>query len=235
MGGNCGRRTATLVCCLLAVEAAGCTGGGGLWGRAPTPQTAGDDLPDVPSPAERMAALRQLAREAGSQSAREKQRIAQGLSESICREEDPLIRAEIVRTLGAYPGEASGSVLRAALDDPDVEVRTAACEVWGRRGDAEAVTLLSGVLDGDLDMDVRLAAARALGQSNNPAAAPALGRALEDKDPAIQYRAVLSLRKVTGKDFGNDVNKWRQYMAGELPDSGGSASLAQRLWKVLRF
>ena len=29
--------------------------------------------------------------------------------------------------------------------------------------------------------------------------------------------AVLSLKKVTGKDFGNDVNRWQQYVRGETP------------------
>ena len=41
-----------------------------------------------------------------------------------------------------------------------------------------------------------------------------LGEALADADPAMQYRAVLSLKKVTGKDLGNDVDRWQQYVKG---------------------
>jgi HEAT repeat protein len=217
------------------LSAAGCAGLHGPKGGGPSQQQAADELPEIPSPAERIAALRQLAREAGRKNAEEKGQISAGLAESIRREEDPLIRAAIVRTLGAYPSEASDSVLRAALSDPEVEVRVVACEAWGRRGDTEAVRLLSEVLGGDLDTDVRLAAARALGQSSSPAAVAALGQALQDKDPAIQYRSVLSLRKVTGKDFGNDVSQWRQYVAGELPQSAVSPSLAERLRRMLTF
>jgi HEAT repeat protein len=235
MDGTCGRSFWRLAPCLLVLGLAGCTSFGGPFSKASGQKQVADDLPLVPSPAERIGALRQLGREAPRKKAEEKQQLALQLAESIRAAEDPLIRAEIIRTLGEYPGEASDAVLKAALDDPDAEVRVAACEVWGRRGDAAAVNVLAGALDGDLDTDVRLAAARALGRANHPAAVAPLGRALDDKDPAIQYRAVLSLHKVTGKDFGNDVNQWRQYVAGELPQSAGEPSLAQRLRNMLTF
>ena len=87
-----------------------------------------------------------------------------------------------------------------------------------RHGDAQAVKLLSEALRSDVDADVRLAAAKALGETKNPAAVAALGEALTDADPAMQYRAVLSLKKVTGKDLGNDVDRWQQYVKGEQPE-----------------
>ena len=40
-----------------------------------------------------------------------------------------------------------------------------------------------------------------------------LARALEDPDPAVQYRVVDSLRQVSGRDLGNDVNAWRAWAA----------------------
>jgi HEAT repeat protein len=235
MDGTCGKWFLTLACCFLAPGAAGCTNCGGLCNGWPFPKRVASDLPDVPSPAERIAALRELADEARRTPVEQKHQIARQLAEAIRTEEDPLIREEIIRTLGVYPGPGSDAVLRSALEDPEPEVRAVACEAWGARGDEEAVALLSGVLDGDLDTDVRLAAARALGQSRNSAAVAALGRGLEDKDPAIQYRCVLSLERVTGKDLGNDVNHWRQYVAGELPRSAAGASLAERLRGILTF
>ena len=48
---------------------------------------------------------------------------------------------------------------------------------------------------------------------------PALGEALADADPAMQYRAVLSLKQATGKDLGNSVDRWQQYVKGEQPAS----------------
>ncbi len=240
MDGTNGRWSLRLASCLLTLVGAGCANSGGpsgnLFGSLPfRGDAANDDLPDVPSPGDRIESLRELAQEARRTGAAQKQQTARELAQAIRTEEDPLIRTEIIRTLGAYPCETSDLVLRSAFGDPDTEVRVTACEVWGRRGDAEAARLLAGALDGDVDTDVRLAAARALGASKDPVAVAALGRALEDRDPAMQYRAVLSLRKSTGKTFGYDVNRWRQYVAGEVPEPTGSPSLAERLRGMLTF
>ena len=120
-------------------------------------------------------------------------------------------------------------MLEATLDDPDADVRAAACEAWGTRPGADATEVLVRTLASDVDIDVRLAAARALGQTGDPAAIEALGHALEDRDPAMQYRAIESLREITGEDFGNDANRWRQYVRGETPDPPQPVSLAERL------
>ena len=140
------------------------------------------------------------------------------MAASIRTEKDPLIRLEIIRTLGRYPGPAADAILKAALSDPEARVRVAACEAWGKRNDAQAVALLSEALRSDVDADVRLAAAKALGETKNPAAVAALGEALTDSDPAMQYRAVLSLKQATGKDLGNSVERWQQYVKGERPE-----------------
>jgi HEAT repeat protein len=92
--------------------------------------------------------------------------------------------------------------------------------------------MLGGVLTGDIDKDVRLAAARALGHTKHPTAVAALGDVLEDDDPAMQVRAVKSLRKITGEDLGNDVNRWRQYVKRELPQPDNPTSIAERLRRL---
>lgn len=140
-----------------------------------------------------------------------------------------MIRAELVRALGACQGPEVEQLLVAALKDPSTEVRTTACEVWGQRGGADAVRQLSETLGSDTEADVRMAAARALGKTRDPAAVAALGRLLAENDPAMQYRAVESLRLVTGKDLGNDVGRWQQYVRGELPEAQQTPSLADRL------
>jgi HEAT repeat protein len=76
-------------------------------------------------------------------------------------------------------------------------------------------------------MDVRLAAARALGETRSPAAVPALGEALSDTNPAMQYRAVQSLKMTTGQDLGDKVDRWQRYVKGE--PTGPPPSLAERL------
>jgi len=152
------------------------------------------------------------------------------LANEIKTEKDPLIRIEIIRALGRYPGPAADAILKAALSDADTHVRAVACEAWGRRGDAQAVKLLSEALRSDVDTDVRLAAARALGESKNPEAVAPLGEALTDANPAMQYRAVVSLQRVTGKDLGNDVGRWQQYVKGEQPASPSLAEGIRRLF-----
>src|SRR5439155_15505188 len=121
------------------------------------------------------------------------------------------LRAEMLRTLAAVPAAAAEPILKAGLKDSDPDVRIASCHAWGQRRTPEAVQLLSDMLTGDSNLDVRLAAARALGQTHDEQAVAALGQALDDSNPAMQYRAVQSLKAVTKRDFGNDVEAWRQY------------------------
>jgi HEAT repeat protein len=187
----------------------------------------------VTPPYERMRELRALGRTAHTANPAQRELVSGELADEIRDERDPLLRAQIVRTLAGYPTEKAAMVLRNALEDSSSEVRMAACEAWGQRGGPEAVKLLGERVGSDTNGDVRLAAARALGETRDPGAVAGLAVALEDQDPALQYRAVLSLREVTGKDFGNDVNRWQQYVKGQTPEpDSGPTSIAQRLRQI---
>jgi HEAT repeat protein len=208
-----GRRILWLLCGLLVATVAGCADLDFLPAWFPFQGPVSDTIPGVVTPAERIAELRKLSEASASATAEETQRLSQQLAESIRTEKDPLIRIEIIRALGRYPGPAADAILKAALSDADTHVRVGACEAWGRHGDAQALKLLSDTLRGDVDADVRLAAAKALGESKNQQAVAALGEALNDpRDPAMQYRAMLSLQQVTGKGLGDDVSAWQQYV-----------------------
>lgn len=189
-----------------------------------------DRLPGVPTPAEKMATLRKLAKDAGARNAEEKQQVVHDLTKAIREESDGMIRAEIINTLAHYPAPDSDQVLRAALDDPDPDVRLAACKAWAYRGTAQAISLLASVAERDQDKDVRLAAVRALGRSSSPAAVAALGKMLDDGDPAVRYAAIGSLREATGQDLGDHVESWRRYLNGESPTPAKPPSLAER-WR----
>ncbi len=189
-----------------------------------------DSHPGVVAPADQLADLRELADGASSKSMEERSAIEARLTKAIETERDPLIRAEIVRTLGSYPGRQSDRVLTAAVSgDPSTEVRIAACEALGKRGGRGVAEKLGEVLQGDTDNYVRLAAIEALGQTRDRAAVAPLGEALADKDPALQRRAVLSLKEVTGEDYGNDVNRWQQYVNGEQPAPPEPVSFAESM------
>lgn len=227
------RSLATFVCALLAIAigASGCAQNKdfALW---PFGQKKKLDNMGIMAPSEEVVALKKMAEDAPKLTADERTRRANRLVKAIQVEKDPSLRAEIVRTLAAYPTEASAAVIRVASKDPEADVRLAVCPILGKQGDAAAVAELGELLKSDLNMDVRLAAARALGQIHDPAAAAALGTALEDRDPAMQYRVVQSLQAVTGKDFGNDVEQWQQYVRGEVPKPRQPTSVAERFRKL---
>ena len=215
---------------LAALLIAGCASMGleGLARFGPPKRPA---EPVVETPAKRIDALRQLAEDAPDADAAEQERLSTLLAASMRSELDPLVRAQTVRTISYYPTDTALSVQASALQDGDGGVRIAACEAWGRKGGSEAAQRLSGILAGDTDFDVRMAAARALGEIKDPASVAGLAAALDDPDPAMQRRGVESLERLTGKYYGNDVNAWRQFVQGQPPQAP-SMPIAERFRRL---
>jgi HEAT repeat protein len=239
-----GRRIWTIFFSLLALSPLGCDSVP-TWVPFQGPRS--DTIAGLETPSETIAKLKKYEEQAAKSDAETKHRIALQLAEMIRKEKDPssrdpmsrnplnldpLIRVEIIRVLAEYPDPAGDAVLKNALNDPDADVRIAACDSWGKRGDAQAVPLLAPMLSGDVNKDVRLAAARALGKIKDQQSVQALGDALLDSDPAMQYRAVMSLKEVTGQNLGNNVDRWRQYVKeGHVPPAEPT-SIAEKIKKV---
>jgi HEAT repeat protein len=222
---------------LLVVLLVGIVGWMGCAGRKSKPgwpfsTNNTDVVPGIVPPAERIDTLRELGRRAGNAEPAEQESISRDLAAMYDREEDPIIRAEIVRAISGYRTRSGALVLEAAMNDPDSNVRLAACESLGKQRGPESIGALTTALSSDLDIDVRMAAARALGETGDPAAVGPLGRILEERDPALQHQAVLSLRKCSNEDLGNDVNRWHQYVNGDTPDPVKSISVAERIKQV---
>ena len=226
------------LCGLLLLVVSGCTGfrgpslGWPSWPEGGKPKAPAENRVGIKSPHERMVEYREMAKRGESHSLEEQQRLARQLAEEFRAEGDPLIRAQMVRTLAKLKGDDSDAVLREAMEDGSLDVRIAACQAWGSRKSPEAIELLGRRIASDTNTDVRLAAARALGETGDRAAVSKLGVALEDSDPALQYRAVLSLRKLTGENLGNDVNRWREYVNGEPISPEQPISIAERLRRM---
>jgi HEAT repeat protein len=209
--------------CLLAVGTSGCANhasgpGGTPLAQTPPPQ----QILGVVSPRAQIDNLKKLAEEVPKMDPDQRARVAVELTQRIQKEEDSVLRTAILRTLAVCGGPAADAVLQCALSDADADIRVLACGFCGQKGDAATVQRLAALLSGDIDKDVRMAAARALGSAHDPSAIAILGTALEDKDPAMQYCAVGSLRKLTGRDLGNDVDRWR------VAIKDGSLGLAER-------
>jgi HEAT repeat protein len=203
---------------------AGCTGQ--IWSFRAKPDPVLANL-NIETPQERVKKLQEMSVTAREGGPAEAERISAELAQAIQSEEDPLIRVEILRVLAVCKTSTALAVLTAAMRDTDHDVRIVCCEAWAERGGEEAIRALSDLLANDRSADVRLAAARALGRLGDPAATTALAAALEEGDPAMQFRAVQSLRSVSGRDFGNDANAWREFANGGNPQPAPS-SLVQR-------
>jgi HEAT repeat protein len=163
----------------------------------------------------------------------EQERLSIQLARMIQRQEDPAVRIEIVRTLAKYKTTTSAAVLHAALADSDPDVRCESCRAWGQRGGEDAVRELSQTLASDTNVDVRLAASRALGTTHSPVALTPLTDALADSDPALRYRTLESLRGISGKDFGPDIDAWRQYAQNKGVEKD-TPSIAERFRNLFR-
>ncbi|HEY2251095.1 MAG TPA: HEAT repeat domain-containing protein, partial [Planctomycetaceae bacterium] len=186
-----------------------------------------DDAVGITTPAQRLAAMKALAENADKQSPAEQERVTADLAKQIQDEQDPMIRRKIVDTLGHFNTASANGVLQAALADSDPWVRVVACQGWGRKSGPEAVEKLANLLSGDTNLDVRLAAAKAIGKTKDKAALQSLAEALSDSDPAVHYCVLGSLREISGKDYGNDVELWRSYAKGENPKEPDGPSIAE--------
>lgn len=138
-------------------------------------------------------------------------RFSEKLVNEMMAEHDPRVRAEILKCSANFDNPSARAICIGGLNDPDALVRIAACDAWVEIGGDEAIRHLANRFRSDEDIDVRIHAVRDLGSLGNEAAIPVLAEALEAPDPAIQFRAVASLKEVSGRDLGNDVNVWREW------------------------
>lgn len=165
-----------------------------------------------------------------SLSPEEQERLAIEMADRLRDEQHPVLRGDIIRTLAVLPSPTAAEALKQATADNDPDVRIIACEAWGKRGGGEARQALAQVLGSDTDPDVRLAATRELGRFKlDQEAMQALKLALDENNPALQNRAVESLKNMSGKDYGTDMVAWREYIDGGNPAMPPPASIADRL------
>ncbi len=159
----------------------------------------------------------------------EQRQITDQLARQIQVEPDPLVRQAVVQAIAEYRTPMAQQVLQAGLNDENTAVRISCCRELGKRGEAVSVPSLAAALRSDKDMDVRLAATEALGKIKSPESVKALAAALDDRDPAMQYVGVQSMKAVTGKDYGPDVQAWRQVASGGTPPPEHVPTIAERV------
>lgn len=187
------------------------------------------------TPSMRVDAVQEFAMKSTRVDTPEQREITDQLARQIQVEPDPLVRQAVVRAISEYRTPMSQQVLEAGLSDENDAVSIECCRAMGRRAEPASVTTLASALQGDKNIDVKLAAAEALGKIKSPEAIKALAVALDDRDPAMQYVGVQSLKSITGKDYGPDVQAWRQVAAGGTPPPPAPQSIADRVKSIPLF
>lgn len=155
---------------------------------------------------------------------------------ALLAEPDPLVRAGYVGLAAGFDTPAAEAICAGALEDPDPRVRLAGCRACAERRGVECVARLAKRARDDADLGVRLRAVRLLGElgassgSGDGAAIPHLVSLLDDPDPAVQSRATAALARITGKNLGTDVARWKEWAAAPdaAPSSGWSLGAAVR-------
>lgn len=150
--------------------------------------------------------------------AEQQRKLAADTLQAMQDEKSPVLRAHMVQLLGSLTKTETGEGLKAALQDTDDLVRIEACRALVKQSPSVAVEALAGVVSKDESLDVRIEAVKQLGRfPKNQEVEKALAVALDDRDAGLQFAAVHSLESVTGKYFGVNADKWREYLEGQDP------------------
>ncbi|MDR2115559.1 MAG: HEAT repeat domain-containing protein [Planctomycetaceae bacterium] len=224
--------------------------------KLPLFEAKSDKIPGLETPAKRKELIWLKGHKGASVSDTEKEILVAQLMVEYRTSPDPNLRREAVDAMAKIPHPKRDQYMKEILADSDPFVRISALEALGKTYSGtkkELAMLLIENSKKDTDKDVRLAAIRLLADSFpkpsrkmvatvvtfaetsdeiDTLIVQALGEALYDKVPAVRYEAMQSLYKVTGKDYGSDINRWIQYVQyrkGETENLPNERSFAEKL------
>ena len=194
----------------------------------PNPLLVLRDSSDGDKRANALRALREPKQYGGSDA--EQDAIVNILTTAATTEKQPLCRLAAIGALGHFkdPRSVKGlsdAFYNASVFSPETStvIRCQALTALGETGNPAAVELLARVvreppaegtdLEKQQTLDVRIAAARALGKFSHYQATEALVRVMQnDRDVALRDRAYESLQAATGKKLPPDGKEWEQLL-----------------------
>ena len=233
MHGPVHKLAALLVCCTL-IPLTGCAAtserANGLFAKMFSKETPEQKL-HIKTPDDRIKELKQLAKVAKKKTPEEQQPLVGALSEEYRQENIPSVRRQLLKTLALFPQPQALATIVSGLEDKDLETRRMACSCLGMRGGEDSVRELTRIISSDTNVDVRLAAVRAMGGTRDKGALMPLAEALVDPDPAVQARAEEGLTTISGRHFGNNVEAWKEY-AQTGASTAPEMSVAERLHRA---
>lgn len=156
------------------------------------------------------------------------------LERLVLSDPSPEMRARAARTVAQLPSEAAVRALNAASADESEKVRLAACSAWKLRGDTAARDMLLSLANRSGETtSVRQAAVESLSRFDDAEVRRQMAILLDDSSPALQYQVALSLKEMTGTDYGGDFESWKQYLAGNQVPPPQPKSLTATIWESL--
>ena len=226
---------------LVVFTVTGCQSGKSYTSRRAFFEPKSDTIPGVLKPVERVAMIRLKGENGRNCDYETKKELLEQLLEEYVNSPDPIVRQEVVTAaakISASSYEDGHSdinlskgfdlVKHAALRDEDPFVRREACRVIAGWQKPDSAVVLRHVARNDNDKDVQLQAAQSLASFTDRETIETLGSLLDNRQPALRYQAMQSLKACTKQNYGNEVHRWKQYLAGEIPDPVHVPSLAER-------
>ena len=232
----------------IAILFTGCAVDNQKLAKFPGFSAKSDRISGLDPPHERTKLIREKGKQGATASESDREILAAQLVYEYQTSPDPNMRREAVDALAKIPHSQRDQFLQEILQDQDPFVRLSALEALGTTfsGKPEDLQwLLINRMKTDSDRDVRVTAIRILGDitakktkrsakegDENNLVIKELGNLLSDRVPAVQYASMQSLRKITSLDYGNDINRWLQYMRyvnGEVPNLPDERTFTEKL------
>ena len=141
------------------------------------------------------------------------------------------VRLAAVRSLGALGNRVGMRALTDALEDSDADIRCAAAEALGDLKQSITGVALAKLLQKDVSLEVRIAAAGSLGRTESRAAIEPLVAGLADKEPRVRAacaKALLSMADLLASGQRGEVGRTKAVdaMAAALSDSDVTVRIA---------
>lgn len=140
---------------------------------------------------------------------------------SVLDTADAWTRIGAAEALGRIQDERATAILIQVLETGEKNMRVAAAKALGGQANARAVDalMLAVHIDTPQHADVKIAAIRSLGEINDPRSGMFLVRVIASQmHPGCAHAAADSLKKMTGHDFGRDLQGDLKWIAENRPD-----------------